>query len=313
MNIPTAWNAYRGYAAQSRTMQTQLTRFNLAALGCAVLAAICAAVAARDFQAQWMTALAGIAAGCIPIFGREILSTSVERKWLAARGVAEAIKSECFRFAGKVGTYAGAPEAADAAFQGQIVGAIRTASEDGIVGPLDDDVEEATYESVSSVDKRCPPKAMDAAWYLESRLGDQRRYFADRQRSHDRVLSRLRWLSLAASISALVAGVVGAATHQTAALAALIGAFVTAATAIIAYGLLDRRAFLSANYGAAALELKLIAGQRDWLQGDLASLVEQTEAVLASEHGIWARKMAASGTTDSSGGVDPAKADPPAR
>ena len=64
----------------------------------------------------------------------------------------------------------------------------------------------------------------------------------------------------------LIAGVIGAATHQTAAFAALIGAFVTAATAILAYGLLDRRAFLSASYGAAALELKLIAGQRDWLQ-----------------------------------------------
>jgi hypothetical protein len=45
--------------------------------------------------------------GVTPVIGREILSADSEARWLRARATAEAIKSECFRFAAKLGDYAG--------------------------------------------------------------------------------------------------------------------------------------------------------------------------------------------------------------
>lgn len=51
--------------------------------------------------------LAAVAAAVTPILGREILSMQREARWIRARATAEAIKSECFRFAAELGDYAG--------------------------------------------------------------------------------------------------------------------------------------------------------------------------------------------------------------
>jgi len=51
--------------------------------------------------------LAAVAAAKAPILGREILSVDSEARWIRARATAEAIKSECFRFAAQLGDYAG--------------------------------------------------------------------------------------------------------------------------------------------------------------------------------------------------------------
>jgi hypothetical protein len=55
-----------------------------------------------------LSLLAAVAAALTPILGKEILSLGAEAKWIRARATAEAIKSECFRFAAQAGDYAGA-------------------------------------------------------------------------------------------------------------------------------------------------------------------------------------------------------------
>jgi Protein of unknown function (DUF4231) len=58
-----------------------------------------------------LAVLPAVAAAAAPILGRQILEVGDEAQWIRCRAIAEAIKSECFRFAACVGDYA-RPEAA---------------------------------------------------------------------------------------------------------------------------------------------------------------------------------------------------------
>jgi len=58
----------------------------------------------------------------------------------------------------------------------------------------------------------------------------------------------------------------------------------------VAYGLLDRRQYLAATYGAMAARLSRIKAMfSDTV--DLASLVTTTEDLLQSEHAAWSEQM----------------------
>jgi multidrug transporter EmrE-like cation transporter len=100
--IETAWDEYRGWAARAQELQYSSKKWNTAALITVAAAAIFGAVATQTAGTpvgQAFTLLAAIAAALTPVLGREILAVGNEAKWIRSRATAEAIKSECFRFA----------------------------------------------------------------------------------------------------------------------------------------------------------------------------------------------------------------------
>src|SRR5688500_16636526 len=101
--IETGWDEYRGWAARSRQLQGQLRSWNLASLLGVVAAAIFGGLAVQlkdtDPWGSALAAAAAVAAAIAPIVGREIMSSGVEKKWIRARALAEAIKSQCYRVA----------------------------------------------------------------------------------------------------------------------------------------------------------------------------------------------------------------------
>jgi len=68
-----------------------------------------------------------------------------------------------------------------------------------------------------------------------------------------------------------------------------IGAFTTAATAIAAHGMLDRRQQLAASFGAMAITLGRVSARANVLT--LEALVTRTEDLLRTEHGAWTTLM----------------------
>jgi hypothetical protein len=64
----------------------------------------------------------------------------------------------------------------------------------------------------------------------------------------------------------------------------------------MAYGLLDRRQYLAATYGAMATRLSRIKEMFSEAI-DLASLVTMTEDLLQSEHAAWSEQMTRTGPT----------------
>ena len=80
----------------------------------------------------------------------------------------------------------------------------------------------------------------------------------------------------------------------------------TITVAVMAYGLLDRRQYLAATYGAMATRLSRIKEMFSEATVDLAALVTTTEDLLQTEHAAWSEQMsrvATTGTKSESGGT----------
>jgi hypothetical protein len=102
-----AWNEYRGWAKLARNMQDATRRWNLAALVCVVIAAICGAATmlfpngggATNPIAATLAGAATLAAAVGAFFGREILSAGKEADWIQARATGERRLLQPWRFA----------------------------------------------------------------------------------------------------------------------------------------------------------------------------------------------------------------------
>ncbi len=98
-----AWNAYRGWAKRARELQAAAERWNLLALVCVVIAAVCGAATALvpaapspwNVAGTWLASAAAVAAAIGAYFGREIVGSGKEAGWIQARATAEGLKSEC--------------------------------------------------------------------------------------------------------------------------------------------------------------------------------------------------------------------------
>ena len=279
--IDTAWDEYRGWALRARELQSSSQRWNRAALICAALAAALGAAAtqtAGDPSAgKVLSLLAAVAAALTPILGKEILSLGAEAKWIRARATAEAIKSECFRFAAGAGDYAGADaQEKFAEHLSQLSEEARKAQLFALQDPVP-----------ASGDRRRPSLPLDPKWYMASRIDDQIKYYGNKQQQHEQAVTRLRYVAFGASVLAALCGAAGLTNQQ--AFGPWVGALMTIATAVAAYGLLDRRQYLAASYGAMAMSLARIKGLAGSLT--LQVLVIRAEDVIESEHAAWIERM----------------------
>jgi hypothetical protein len=282
--IESAWNEYRGWARRARQLPRDSQRWTRGAMALAVVATILGAAASEQIGAGRIgPALSFLAAACaaiVPVLGQDILSVGREFEWIRARATSESIKGECFRFAARSGDYVG-PAAAEL-FRARRDKAIEAATKIGLI-PLVD---------LAKDDARRPSEGFDAKWYLSQRLDEQRRYYADRQLQNEREARNVRYLALAASILAALLGAASASLNW-AFLSPWIGVLVTLGAMVVAHGLMERRQFLAASYGAMAGALGRIAERFDEEPDakNLLALVGATEDLLAREHGVWIERM----------------------
>jgi SMODS and SLOG-associating 2TM effector domain 1/Protein of unknown function (DUF4231) len=298
--IEQAWNEYRGWAKRARVLQSSARRWSRLSFACSGLAAILGAAAAQvagdSVLARVLAFAAAVAAAMIPLVGREILSVDSETRWIRARSTAEAIKSECFRFAAQLGEYAGpSPKTAFVTRRD----ALAEPAERAGLTPLGDPMPKEG-------DARCPPVPLTGAWYTEHRLDEQMRYYAKGQAENERAATQLRTIGFASAIVAAIFGVAVSSFGQ-AWFAPWIGVMTTITVAVMAYGLLDRRQYLAASYGAMATRLSRIRETFSEPVVDLASLVTATEDLLQSEHAAWSEQMSKTVTTPAKSGSDDTK------
>ena len=295
MNVDAAWDEYRGWSARARELQSSTQRWNRAALISAAAAAVLGAAATQTAGdpalGKTLSLLAAMAAALTPILGKEMLSLGSETKWIRARATAEAIKSECFRFAARAGDYA-KPDAEDVFIARRNELALNAAKE-GLT--------QKSAPAGAMGDKRRPPGEIDAAWYIPNRIDDQIAYYSTKQREHERAAKRLRYLAFGASAAAALFGVAGLTNQQV--FAPWIGAMTTIATAITAFGLLDRREHLAATFGAMATSLGRIKERA----GSIAFVeaVTRAEDLMQSEHAAWTEVMTRTVATQPAGGNQP--------
>jgi SMODS and SLOG-associating 2TM effector domain 1/Protein of unknown function (DUF4231) len=280
--VENAWNEYRGWAKRARQLQEQSQFWAKLAMGCAVLAAVLGAAAGQAGTGHWwgriLAFLAAAFAAVTPVLGQDILAVGREAGWIRARATAEAIKSECFRYAARAGDYA-SPNATNVFVANRTkLGAVAAA------------VGLTQVPDPAQNDPRRPFQPMDADWYLEHRLREQRTYYAHRQQTHETAITQLRYASLAAAV---LAAVVGAASgvFDLPSLAVWIGALTTVGGMIVSYGLMERRQYLAASFGAMATALGRVEDRYNAGGIAVATLVEETEQLLTGEHLAWSERM----------------------
>jgi hypothetical protein len=297
--IEQAWNEYRGWAKRARSLQANADRWNfwamVALIATGALGAASAFVGANpaDWLPGWLprdpfaTALAcaaAVASALSLYVGRQALAVGAESGWLRARATAEAIKSECFRFASGVGDYAPGKasegDAASAFIDRRKAIAARAAGES--LTPEDDPVG-------SAGDERRPSRPMSDQWYLAKRVDGQIKFYKDGQEKNENAYQRLQLLSFVAG--AVIAVVSAVAAVYGARFAAWTGALTTVGAAVSAYGLAERRKYLAASYAAMKANLERL--KERYLVGDvtLQSLVVTAEDLMESEHAAWIDQM----------------------
>ena len=237
---------------------------------------------------QFATALAcaaAIASALSLYVGRQALAVGAESGWLRARATAEAIKSECFRFAGGVGDYAPGKasdgDTATAFIDRRKAIAARAAGdsltpEDDPVGPAGDD--------------RRPSRPMTDKWYLTNRIDGQVEFYRQGQEKNENAYQRLQLWSFIAG--AVIAAVSAIAAVYGARFAAWTGALTTAGAAVSAYGLAERQKYLAASYAAMKANLERL--KERYLVGGvtLESLVATAEDLMETEHAAWIDQLA---------------------
>ena len=298
--IEQAWNEYRGWAKRARSLQATSGRWNAWALMALVATGVLGAASAffgadppdwlpgwveRGAFAKALACAAAVASALSLYVGRQALAVGAESGWLRARATAEAIKSECFRFAGGVGDYA--PEkvsdgdAATAFIERRKAIAARAAGDS--LTPEDDPV-------AASGDDRRPPRPMTDHWYLTNRIDGQIDFYRKGQQKNEQAYQRLQLWSFFAG--AVIAAVSAVAAVYGAQFAAWIGALTTAGAAVSAYGLAERQKYLAASYAAMKANLERL--KERYLVGGLSLqvLVATAEDLMESEHAAWIDQMA---------------------
>jgi SMODS and SLOG-associating 2TM effector domain 1/Protein of unknown function (DUF4231) len=297
--IEQAWNEYRGWAKRAQSLQGNTNRWNfwamiaLVATGVLGAATVFFGASPPDWLPTWLLhdqfaralACAAAVVSALSLFvGRQALAVGAESGWLRARATAEAIKSECFRFAGGVGDYglakASDADAATAFIERRKALAVRVAGDS--LTPEDDSVGAAG-------DDRRPSRPMIDKWYLTNRIDGQIEFYRKGQEKNENAYQRLQLWSFVAG--AVVAAVSAVAAASGARFAAWTGALTTAAAAVSAYGLAERQKYLAASYAAMKANLERL--KERYLVGGvtLQSLVATAEDLMESEHAAWIDRM----------------------
>lgn len=131
---------------------------------------------------------------------------------------------------------------------------------------------------------------MDAAWYLANRLQDQRNWFAKRQKDHEASVRMLRLRSFGFAVLAALLGVAATLLGQER-IAPWIAASTTVAASIAAFGLLERRQFLAANFAAMVEQIDCLEAVHKSGTIGFPAVVQAGEDLLAAENRAWTDRM----------------------
>ena len=283
--LETAWRDQRAWSSVANRAKAvhdraQSTVLILALAGAALetLAVQSPVLGLRDHRVVFMYAGA-VALALVPVITRLYLGKERLQLWVEARGLAEGVKAEVYRYRTGIGPYASRePDRALMKFLEHL------RSPRPALDRLRMEVQ-PTGEPV--------PPTMDAATYIEHRVERQvSAYYRPRASHHAR---RARLLRRGIGFLTVLAAVVGtaAAVSDSTSLAAWVAVLTTAVTAVTAHLVARRHEELVSSYTATADRLELLRdAYRDGITLgdrplDAADLVERCEEIIAIQNGAW--------------------------
>jgi len=282
--LDVGWRDYRGWAAVAGSLQRSYRQQAAWALSITCAAALFGALASINWPDNGSILIGTSTAAAVlgvfgSVLGRYILDANAQQQWIQARATAEAIKSECYRYAAHCGEYRN-KDAAER-FRDRVESLSASATSKGLV--LDAGARAAA--------KGGPSIDMNVDWYRINRLADQRKYYETRSGEHAKTAARLRFAGLGFGLAAGALGAISAA-HIVSWVAPFVGMMTTISASVAAYGALSRQVYLAASYSGMASQIDKLMALHD--EGIIADdkLVEAGEDLLTSEHRAWADRVA---------------------
>ena len=228
--LSTTWRTYKQWAATSQSQKTRVTRAGLIVLGLTLAGTLSGAIAPVIPQAlpfrgivPW---IAAVALGIATFITTQLLNASEQQAWVKARALAEALKSECYKFAAAAPPY-DRPDASEA------LAAKSAELEQTMDGVLADTI----TDDAAAVG--LPSPGWTIADYIRGRVDDQVKFYRNAiQRERTRI-RQARWSAIVLGLIAVVLSVLGGNATQTGGqagtlAAALLGTVTTAAASIAA-------------------------------------------------------------------------------
>ncbi|MEL7449159.1 MAG: DUF4231 domain-containing protein [Pseudomonadota bacterium] len=282
-----AWAAYRQSAATARSESGLLRSWRWRVLAVTVAGATAGALAdalreAASTTPAWLVSGIGSAGSVLlaiaTLITATLLTVSRQQRWTINRAVAEALKSECFRYATRTAPYDSADAAERLAARTQRLTEALGANAPSSTGP-------ARTGGL--------PHHLAATDYLHRRVEDQQSWYADKAYAARNSLARFRLVSILLGTLAALLPVIGTLLDKPgpASWAALA---TTAGTAIGSFVYAERFAFLAESYAAAANRLDALRKRWDVSpQGDddLQRLVDDVEQALSTENSAWMAEL----------------------
>ena len=273
------WSQYRTWAITSRALKARLTKSGLIVLyltvGGTAIGALSPllAVPANSLLTKVLPWVAAVSLGIAAYLTSQLLSESERQAWAKARAVAEALKSESYKYLTAAPPY-DAPNAA------QLLGRRVEELQRVLPGILPEQI--PAEESARGM----PEGPMTVSDYSDKRIREQiANYYRPAIVRHRAALSQAKTVVLAVGIVAVVLSA-GVATIGSWAAAGL-GIVTTAAATLGAWFQSGRHQQIALNYQAAITKLELLlAGDRTTGLAE-KQLVVEAEAVFQAEHAAW--------------------------
>jgi hypothetical protein len=293
--LKDAWRTFATYDQHAADLRRTFERFQTSILALGVLATLLALLDnALGFAPLHWTVVAA------PILISVVIALANRRaagkRWVLLRAAAESVKGEIYRYRTRTGVYADRqlpghrpairPRVLAAQLDGIEAGLMQTEARRGTLTPYAGSLPPEMYGSARDDDGLSP---LDAARYLQVRIGDQLSYYHGRIRELDRRRGILQLVAVLAGGAGAILAAAGVEVWI-----GLTTAISGAALAYLAHLQVDNT-IVAYNQSAG----KLARLQREWTalgpeKQDAAAketLVTGGEAVLGTELGGWVQQM----------------------
>ncbi|SRR6266568_8955895 len=208
-----------------------------------------------------------------------------DKRWFDARAVAESAKTLSWRYMMRVGSnFAIESTVADQTFIGELQAL--SASRRGAIAELGGVEKDRTQISALMRTARSSSFDERKAYYLASRVAEERDWYHDKAASNRKLSGRWYWAGIAIQLVALMMAVMRAADFLTFSIA---GPLMTLAASFSAWTQAKRHDELGTTYSVAADELTNLEQKVELCTSDteLVALVEDVEEAISREHTMW--------------------------
>lgn len=266
-----AWEKYRRYALTSRRLKSEWERLQTAFLWMSLMGTIVAAIGtySTGFVSPLLAKLAAVSGAILLGVGgylsKDFFAPDKDLAWIKARAIAEAIKSDVFRFA------AGVPLENGKSSEEDLWESVKR-------------MEEEFQEDLAKGDgKQAPERGMTLEKYVQARLKDQEAFYGD---AKIRALKSAGWFKhLRRGFGVAIVGL-GCTAAFAESVNALIVLFSAIAAIISTYAATTRYEFLWKSYAALERRMRdLIVEAADAKQHEV--FIAQCESELTAEHRTW--------------------------